>query len=242
MYNSIFLRSKISENSYPLESHLQKKKIIIRWTVLSLLKSSDQLWPQTHIAYSPDSRASHSVCTFTHKHTHVHIPGQKQHTSLSENLWMEKWFNTLGGAAGLPTLLCRTRGTICTSLCRFVHLSVCVSVRHCICISTLSVCLLFDCFIITICLHVWLPGCLFFYLFTCHSVSVSVCLCFCVTLYLSVCLSESTSYVSVYLSLYLFFQLQYWLSVFFGDRSRQLHLFHCVCLSLNPTMMACISN
>lgn len=137
--------------------------------------------------------------THTRTHTcttkaHVHIPGQKQHTSLSENLWMEKWFNTLGGAAnflrfflkGLEELIvclsvCQSAGNVFVygpyqSVSLFACMSVCLAVFLC-----LSACLPVRLFLFVY-LSVWASTCL----------SASPLL-FCLNLNLPTCLSSCFS-------------------------------------------------
>lgn len=124
----------------------------------------------------------------------MHIPRQKQHTSLSENLWMEKWFNTLGGPAGLPTLLSkRTGDTVGLSVCPLVCLgfSICQFAHQWdFYISFIS---LFDC-LFAVCLTsgcFWPFSCVYLSVWT--STSRSAWFCFSLTICLHVCLFTSLS-------------------------------------------------
>lgn len=97
------------------KAHLNVISAEVKWSTVAsdthrLLTRLQTIAQRVHV----HTQKKAHTCT---ANAHVHIPGQKQHTSLSENLWMEKWFNTLGGQAGLPTLLSkRTGGTDCLSV------------------------------------------------------------------------------------------------------------------------------
>ena len=160
----------------------------------------------------------------------MHIPRQKQHTSLSENLWMEKWFNTLGGAAALPTLLSQgdwwrtglssRLAPVCQSIWSsvtqvFVY-QLNQSSRLIAWLKDFSTCLKVSVFLSVSSTR--LPVCLFrIYL----SIWMSTCLCASVSEWLPIrlplcfltsqspCLPDSLCHVCIRLSLYLSFHLQY---------------------------------
>lgn len=221
------------------ESRLNERRYLCRWSKAINRGLTSPTHPHAH------------TCTHTlaRAHSEAHTCTYQGRSSTLHCLRICEWKNGLTHLADRQDFLRFFLRGLEELIVRLVHLSVyrCVYLILSVCLLVYQTCICTVSLIcLTICLHVWLfvsPSVfllvclsfLFIYLSVWTSTRLSASRCFCLTLRLPN-LSDSSSYVCVYLSLHTFFHLQYLLNCQSrSGRNRQTAAaFFPQCLSQDP--------